>query len=241
MTASFLGFAAWSQRVAYRYRTLYVITLFINVVAAISYFVMATGFGDVIIRQSEHSLSSNREFLVPRYIDWLITTPLLLLDLTLLAGLPVGEIIVVIFADIIMIVTGLIGALHEDLKFRWGFFAFSVTALFYVYYALVGSARSYAFVRSQKVGALYNKVSLGLIVIWGLYPIVWAFSEGTGKWTADTEVLAFAVLDVVAKVAWPIFIFSMTPDEGHVVLPESLSAPLGGGYSALSQESREEA
>ncbi|CAO1618726.1 unnamed protein product [Parajaminaea phylloscopi] len=241
MTASFIGFTAWSQRVAYRYRTLYVITLLINAIAAISYFAMATGFGDVIIRQSKHSLSANRELLVPRYIDWLFTTPLLLLDLTLLAGLPAGEILVVIVADVIMIVTGLIGALHQDLNYRWGFFAFSLAALFYVYYALVGSARSYAFARSQKVGSLYNQISLALIVVWGLYPVVWAFSEGTGKWTADTEVLAFAVLDVTAKCVWPSIIFVLTPPEGEVLLPESLSTPLGGGYSALSQESREEA
>jgi bacteriorhodopsin len=53
-----------------------------------------------------------------RYIDWAFTTPLLLLDLTLVAGLPAGEIAIAIIADIIMIVTGAIGALHPSLKYR---------------------------------------------------------------------------------------------------------------------------
>lgn len=105
----------------------------------------------------------------------------MLLDLTLLAGLPVGEIILVIAADVIMIVTGLIAGLHPSHSYRWGFYAFSCAAMLYVFYALVGSARSYAFVRGPKVGSLYNQVSLALLVVWTLYPVVWAFCEGTGK------------------------------------------------------------
>lgn len=165
----------------------------------------------------------------------------MLLDLTLLAGLPVGETIIVVIADIIMIVTGLIAGLHPDLKYRWGFYAFSCLALLWVYYALVGSARSYAFLKSPKVGSLYNQVSITLIVVWGLYPVVWAFSEGTGKFTADQEVLAFAILDVLAKPIWGAWLIYATPDEGHTLLPESLAQPIGSGYGALSQENRDEA
>jgi len=38
-----------------------------------------------------------------RYVDWAITTPLILLDLTVLAGLPGAEILLAIFADVTMI------------------------------------------------------------------------------------------------------------------------------------------
>jgi bacteriorhodopsin len=44
----------------------------------VSYLAMATGASSTI-------LDDGREFYYPRYIDWLITTPLLLLDLALLA------------------------------------------------------------------------------------------------------------------------------------------------------------
>jgi bacteriorhodopsin len=46
-----------------------------------------------------------------RYIDWTITTPLLLLELLLVTGLPLSQIFSVLFFDILMIETGLIGAL----------------------------------------------------------------------------------------------------------------------------------
>lgn len=46
-----------------------------------------------------------------RYIDWVITTPALLLELVLATGLPLSDIIALIFFDEVMIITGLVGAL----------------------------------------------------------------------------------------------------------------------------------
>lgn len=46
-----------------------------------------------------------------RYIDWVITTPALLLELVLATGLPLSDIFALMFFDEVMIVTGLVGAL----------------------------------------------------------------------------------------------------------------------------------
>jgi bacteriorhodopsin len=56
-----------------------------------------------------------------RYIDWTVTTPLLLLDLLLVTGLPSGDIFFVLFMDVLMIVGGLIGALVPSV-YKWGYF-----------------------------------------------------------------------------------------------------------------------
>ena len=47
-----------------------------------------------------------------------MTTPLLLLDLLLMAALPIGDTLWIVFADIAMILTGLFGAL-SDTHFKW--------------------------------------------------------------------------------------------------------------------------
>jgi bacteriorhodopsin len=166
MIAGVLIFAATTHRAAYRYRVLHVNNLFVCSFAAIAYFAMASGIGKTLVHSDPHNRSSWREVYFARYIDWAITTPLLLLELTLLAGLPIAEIVTVIVADEIMIVTGLVGALHPSLKFRWGFFAFSCAAYVYVVFALVTSARQAAFLKHPKVGSLYNQVSLALAVSW---------------------------------------------------------------------------
>ncbi|UZJ56497.1 hypothetical protein CBS101457_005817 [Exobasidium rhododendri] len=239
MAAGVLIFAATSHRAAYRYRVLHVNNLFICSFAAIAYFAMASGIGKTLIHSDPHNRSNYREVYFARYIDWALTTPLLLLDLTLLAGLPIAETAVLIVADEIMIVTGLIGALHPSLKYRWGFFGFSCIAFAYVVFGLVTSARQAAFLKHPKVGSLYNQVSLALAVSWTAYPVVWAFCEGTGKLSADTEVLLFGILDVIAKPIWGLWIILAIPAEGHVLLPEWAIAPSGsvggGSYGAVPQ------
>lgn len=113
--------------------------------------------------------------------------------------MPLGEILVTIFADVTMIITGLIAGLHPDLKARWIFFAISVASMLYVFWSLVGSGRSYAALRSQKVGSLFNSLSLSLLVVWSLYAVTFVLGEGHSLISSDSEVLLFAILDVIAK------------------------------------------
>ncbi len=61
-----------------------------------------------------------RQVFFARYIDWSVTTPLLLLDLALLAGLNGANIIVAIVADIIMILTGMFAAFGREGGQKWG-------------------------------------------------------------------------------------------------------------------------
>ena len=61
-----------------------------------------------------------RDIWYVRYIDWVITTPALLLELVLATGLPLSDIIALIFFDEVMIITGLVGALVAS-SYKVGF------------------------------------------------------------------------------------------------------------------------
>lgn len=52
--------------------------------------------------------------------------------------------------------------------------------------------------------------SFPLLVI-SAYPVVWALCEGTGRLSADTEVLLFGILDVIAKPVWGLWIVLAIP------------------------------
>lgn len=65
---------------------------------------------------------SYRKIFYVRYIDWFITTPLLLLDSLLTAGMPWPTILWVILADWLMIACGLVGALVRS-RYKWGYYA----------------------------------------------------------------------------------------------------------------------
>lgn len=109
-------------------RIFHYITAAITMVASIAYFSMASNLGftpiAVEFRRSNPVVSGvYREIFYVRYIDWMVTTPLLLMDLLLTAGMPWPTLIWVILVDWVMIVTGLVGALVVS-SYKWGYFAF---------------------------------------------------------------------------------------------------------------------
>jgi len=127
---SFMGLALTKPRT---HRIFHYITAAIVMVAAIAYFTMGSNLGFTPIEVEFHRSSkpvvrgNYREIFYVRYIDWMITTPLLLLDLLLTAGLPWPTILWVILIDWVMIVTGLVGALVVSI-YKWGYFAFGKLA-----------------------------------------------------------------------------------------------------------------
>jgi bacteriorhodopsin len=128
----FLGLAFRKPR---RDRVFHYITAAVVFVASIAYFTMGSNLGftpiEVEFPRSNPKVSGTyREIFYVRYIDWFITTPLLLLDLLLTAGMPWPTILWVILVDEIMIVTGLVGALVRS-RYKWGYFTFGTSSSFF--------------------------------------------------------------------------------------------------------------
>jgi bacteriorhodopsin len=40
------------------------------------------------------------------------------------------------------------------------------------------------------------------LILWTLYPVVWAVGDGARKLSVDQEIIGYAVLDVLAKVVF---------------------------------------
>merc|ERR1711918_150468 len=60
-----------------------------------------------------------------RYIDWVLTTPLILHSLVHFAGASDDTFIYMFFMDVLMIVAGLIASVVDG-GFKWFFFAFAI-------------------------------------------------------------------------------------------------------------------
>jgi len=112
-------------------RIYHIITTLITIIAALSYFAMATGTGFrlnfiVLHERHLHGIPDTlktviRQVFWARYVDWTLTTPLILLDLFLLAGMSGANILVAVVADLIMCLTGLFAAFgHKDSGSKWG-------------------------------------------------------------------------------------------------------------------------
>jgi len=179
----------------------YLITIFITAIASAAYFAMATGFGLTQVTVNGQVL----DIYWGRYADWLFTTPLLLLDLALLARASKNTIYTLVGLDVLMIGTGVIGALAASSAFiRIVWWAISTVFLLFLLYFLIRTLSEAATRQTPEVRKLTTTLRNMLIVLWLAYPVVWILgTEGTiGIIPLYWETAAFMVLDLTAKVGF---------------------------------------
>ena len=175
-------------------------------IAATAYLAMAFGIGTLL--QPDGSV-----VYLARYLDWSVTTPILLAGLVLLAfhehgrtGEVGGHLTAIIVLDVLMIVTGLISSLAAPSLAKWIWYGWSCVAFLGVLYLLWGPLRALARSRGEALGAAYGKNLVFLTVIWFLYPIVFLVGpEGMKLITDPASVWAFLIMDVIAKVVYAFY------------------------------------
>ncbi|MHB8283652.1 MAG: bacteriorhodopsin [Caulobacteraceae bacterium] len=182
-----------------------VIHTIVPAIAAVLYLLMALGQGAIALD------GGSRLFYFARYIDWSITTPLLLLGLAFTAlGSLKGKIALVsamVFSDLFMIITGFFaGASPSDSAAKWIWYIVSCGFFLAVYYVIWVPLYSMAKVRSAETAKIYQRNAIILSVLWFFYPIVFILgSEGVKTIAPALELAAFAILDLLAKVGYGIF------------------------------------
>lgn len=182
--------------------------------ASIAYFSMASNLGSTGIATEfsyiGYPAGTLRQIWYVRYIDWVITTPALLLELVLASGLPLSDIITLIFFDLVMIITGLVGALVAS-SYKWGYYVFGNVALFYIWWVLAGPARTSAGAIGPEFKKSFTSSAVLLSFLWLLYPIAWGLADGSSRITPDSEMIFYGILDVLAKpvfILWHLFSLS---------------------------------
>ncbi|KIV88828.1 hypothetical protein PV10_08466 [Exophiala mesophila] len=187
-------------------RLFHYITAGITLVAAIAYFCMGSNLGwtaiQVEFERTNPKVAGNmRQIFYVRYIDWFITTPLLLTDLFLTCGLPMPTILYTILFNEVMVVTGLVGALVRT-SYKWGFFTFGTVSFFVVAYTIAFEGRTYSRALGSDISRTYTTCGAWTAAIWLVYPIIWGVCEGGNVISSDAEAIAYGILDLLAK---PVF------------------------------------
>jgi bacteriorhodopsin len=183
-------------------RRFYTVTTLVSAIATVAYLLMFLGIGVAEIRIPGETVL---RIYWMRYVDWLLTTPLLLLDLALLAGADRGTIYRLVGLDVGMVVVGAAAAVapvgRTPRLVLWAVSSFLFVALLYV---LTNQLSRRAARQTGEVAALFSVLRNLVIVLWTAYPIVWIFgTESTiGLLPLGVETAAFAVLDLAAKVGF---------------------------------------
>ncbi|KAL1304129.1 hypothetical protein AAFC00_000557 [Neodothiora populina] len=225
MVISTIVFTGMAWSVPIQKRLYHIVTTMIVIFASISYFAMATGHGvsyhHTKVTESHRHVPDTtkdiyRQVYWARYVDWSVTTPLLLLDLCLLAGLSGGHIFMALVADVIMILTGLFAAFgSEGTPQKWGWYTIACIAYLVVVWHLAVHGRGMAMAKGGKVGKFFIAIGSFTLIIWTVYPIIWGIADGSRNMSVDMEIVAYAVLDVLAKPvfgAWLLFTHMSVPE-----------------------------
>ncbi|MDR9396035.1 bacteriorhodopsin [Pontimonas sp.] len=178
----------------------------ITFIAAIMYWIM-TDFVGFFDQAATADVAATMPY---RYIDWLLTTPLLLVEFGLIVaiagGATKGFVTRIVIADVIMIVTGYLGELGEaGTVNNWVFFIISSLAWLYIVYAVyqvkLDGMPDYA---ARAVRIMRRFVFFG----WTIYPVGVAVEEFLTLGGADLGLavglaaIIFVIADVLNKVGF---------------------------------------
>ncbi len=191
---------------------------FVPLIAFTLYLLMALGGGHLVT-------GIGRTYYYGRYIDWIVTTPLLLYSLVTsgLQGTGIkrtGMLVGLLGADVYMILTGFVAGLTDRPSLKWSFYACSCASFLAIYALLFGPYKKLT--ATGPHGADFAKKAVVLSAIWLAYPIVFLLGqEGARAWPPIVDAVLFTILDLLAKVAYGLWAVGMAK-KSSAALPADL-------------------
>merc|ERR1719384_2643570 len=188
-----------------------VIGMMVTGIATVLYMTMFSGAGKSFVKELGHDINphdTRDAFYWGRYVDWVLTTPLMLWDVLALAGAPSDDILAAVGVDVLMIAFGAIGAQTPSAQ-KWVFFACGMVCFCHI----VGVLQRYTKVNTYGAAAqaLYCRVAYLTIVLWTLSPLVWIVAEGARLVSPSLEAFLYMVMDVSAKCVFGFIIVQARP------------------------------
>ncbi|MGU3389435.1 bacteriorhodopsin-like [Sphingomonas sp. M1A8_2b] len=206
----------WLSRsqVAPAYRTALTISGLVTAIAAYHYLRIFESWNEAYILKDGVVTATGFAFNdAYRYVDWLLTVPLLLIELVLVMRLSAEETsskaVRLGSAAALMIILGYPGEIATDIPTRalWGTLS-SIPFVYIVWELFRGLGDS---INQQPVAArgLVRKARLLTFASWGFYPIVYMapYAGITGSSATTVIQLGYTIADLVAKAGVGILIF----------------------------------
>lgn len=212
--ASTLFFWLGRGQVAPQYRTALTVTGLVTFIAAYHYFRIFESWGSAFEFVDGTLTATGTPFNdAYRYVDWLLTVPLLLIELILVMNLSRSETfsratrLGVLAA--LMIALGYPGevATSDGDRWLWGILSM-IPFLWIVYELFVGLSKSIA-EQPEDARGLVNTARWVTVLSWSFYPVVFfAGAIGIEGSTASTIIqVGYTIADIVAKSVFGVLIY----------------------------------
>jgi len=204
------------QRVLAKYRNALVMSSMVTFIAGYHYlrifdsFKHASTNGTVLLDQSQNAFNE-----AYRYVDWLLTVPLLLVEviavLALAKEVSRSLIMRLVPASAAMIALGYPGEISDVKGTQVLFGVLSTLPFLYILYVLFVELGKSLDRQPEGVAATIGRLRLLLIATWGVYPISYILGMG-GDATAEQFVgvqVGYTVADVLAKCVFGLTILKI--------------------------------
>lgn len=214
MAAGTLFFWFGRSQVGHAYKTALTITGLVTAIAAYHYFRIFESWQSAFALTNGVISASGVAFNdAYRYVDWLLTVPLLLIELVLVMRLSPSETVSksmkLGFAAALMIALGYPGEIAADNTTRaiWG--TLSTIPFLYVVWELFSGLGAAIERQPESARGLIKKARLLTFAAWGFYPIVYMipYTNLSGGAVETGVQIGYTIADLVSKVGVGILVY----------------------------------
>ena len=203
MLGAFVYFLTQMNSVAKQYRNGVAVSAVVVGIAGYHYFRMWSGWAEGMVNEGY------------RYADWLITVPLLVIELLIVLGVTADRrkklMTSLVPATVLMIGLGYPGETSANDTTKWTFWMLSMIPFLYILFTLSGELKA---AKSRETGAVsksINNATKILLVTWLVYPIAYlipvVFTVSDGA-EAGRQV-AYTIADITAKALYGLMILNI--------------------------------
>jgi len=201
MVAATVFFLIERDRVSGKWKTSLTVAGLVTLIAAVHYFYMR----DVWVATGETPT-------VYRYIDWLLTVPLLIIEfyliLSAITKVPVGVFWRLLAGSLIMLVAGFAGEVNPDYVVS-GFVVGMLGWIWIMYEIFMGEASKINAASGNAIAQkAYSAMRMLVTVGWAVYPLGYVFGYFMGATNPDTLNLIYNVADLWNKIAFGLVIWA---------------------------------
>ncbi|KAK3903848.1 hypothetical protein C8A05DRAFT_42979 [Staphylotrichum tortipilum] len=216
-TVSLIAFIALQYRARAGERFFHYLFIVANFVGVIAYFAMASDLAFSAIQQADQVGRSGavRQIFWAKYVFWVVAFPAVLLALGILSGISWASVVFNVALSWIWIISYLVAAFTAT-GYKWGFFAFGTVA----YILLAVSTLTDGLKGADRAGVKRDYLALAgwLNLLWLLYPIAWALSDGGNYIGVTAGFIWFGILDILllTGIGFAVLFFARRWDYGRL-------------------------
>ena len=203
MLGAFVDFLTQINSVAKAYRSGVAVSAVVVGIAGYHYYRIWQGF-------SEGEMNEGY-----RYADWLITVPLLVIELLIVLGVAnevrKGLMRKLVPATVLMIALGYPGEVSSDNGTKWLWWVLAMIPFVYILWVLYGQLQEASSRESGAVSGAIKNATVVLLVTWCVYPIAYLFPvfDANSEGLEVLRQVGYTFADITAKALYGLMILGI--------------------------------